>query len=139
MDQPVENLAIGYEPSDNKYGWINNLYRHVIKGGPAGEGFSTVGDLHKFALAMVNEKLVSKESLDLLWTNSSNTGYGYGFTIGQSASGKVDGHGGGFPGLNSNLDIFLDNGYVVVVMSNYDGVASPLAKKVNNLIGRLSK
>ncbi|MGI9550438.1 MAG: serine hydrolase domain-containing protein, partial [Aurantibacter sp.] len=69
MDQPVENLAIGYEPSNNVYGWENNLYKHVIKGGPAGGGFSTVRDLHKFAIALTNEKLVSKTSLELLWTD----------------------------------------------------------------------
>lgn len=139
MDQPVENLAIGYERSDNKFGWINNLYKHVIKGGPAGGGFSTVGDLHKFSMALVNEKLVSKKSLDLLWTDYSNAEYGYGFTIKQTPSGKVVGHSGGFPGLNSNLDIFLDNGYVVAVMSNYDQGASPLAKKISHLIARLPK
>lgn len=139
MDQPVENLAMGYERSDNGYGWTNNLYKHVIKGGPAGGGFSTVRDLHKFAMALVNGKLVSKASLDLLWTDYSNAGYGYGFSIRQSASGKVVGHSGGFPGLNSNLDIFLDQEYVVVVMSNYDRGASPLAKKVSDLIDRLAK
>ena len=55
MDQPVENLAMGYERCDNTYGWINNLCKHVIKGGPAGGGFPTVGGLHKFAMALVNE------------------------------------------------------------------------------------
>lgn len=139
MDQPVENLAIGYSRADNNFGWENNLYKHVIKGGPAGGGFSTVVDLHRFAMALVNGELVSKKSLDLLWTDYSNSGYGYGFTIGKGASGKVVGHSGGFPGLNSNLDIFLDNGYVVAVMSNYDGGASPLAKKINHLIAQLSK
>ncbi len=139
MDQPVENLAIGYSRSDNIFGWENNLYKHVIKGGPAGGGFSTVGDLHKFAMALVNEKLVSKESLDLHWTDYSNGAYGYGFSIRKGASGKVVGHSGGFPGINSNLDIFLDNGYVVAVMSNYDQGASPLAKKISDLIARLSK
>ncbi len=137
MDQPVENLAIGYSRADNNFGWENNLYKHVIKGGPAGGGFSTVGDLHKFAMALVNEKLVSKESLNLLWTDSSNGSYGYGFSIKKGASGKVVGHSGGFPGINSNLDIFLDNGYVVVVMSNYDNGAIPLGTKINHLIARL--
>lgn len=33
MHQPVENLAIGYSRADNKLGWENNLYKHVIKGG----------------------------------------------------------------------------------------------------------
>lgn len=139
MDQPVKNLAIGYSRSDNNFGWENNLYKHVIKGGPAGGGFSTVGDLHKFAMALVNEKFVSNESLNLLWTNYSNGAYGYGFFIKKGASGKVVGHSGGFPGINSNLDIFLDNGYVVAVMSNYDQGASPLANKISHLIARLSK
>ena len=48
------------------------------------------------------------------------------------------GHGGGFPGLNSNLDIFVDSGYVVVVMSNYDEGASPVAQRINYLIGRVN-
>ncbi|MEM8508832.1 MAG: serine hydrolase domain-containing protein [Bacteroidota bacterium] len=139
MDQPVENLAIGYSRSDNSFGWENNLYKHVIKGGPAGGGFSTIGDLHRFAIALRNEKLVSKQSLKLLWTDHASSGYGYGFTIEKGASGKVVGHSGGFPGLNANLDMFLDTGYLVVVMSNYDGGASPLAKKINHLIARLSE
>ena len=37
MDYPVENLAIGYSPNwKSPYGWQNNYYKHVIKGGPAG-------------------------------------------------------------------------------------------------------
>ncbi len=138
MDQPVENLAIGYIPTEkNKYGWENNLYKHVIKGGPAGGGYSTVRDLHKFALALTNEKLISKTSLDLIWTDHLKSRYGYGFEVMMSENGKVVGHSGGFPGLNSNLDIFLENGYVVVVMSNYDSAANPVATKIKEIIGRL--
>jgi hypothetical protein len=32
---------------------IEIIFRHVLKGGPAGGGFSTVKDLHKFALSRV--------------------------------------------------------------------------------------
>lgn len=135
MDQPVENLAIGYVPTkNNEYGWENNIYKHVIKGGPAGGGFSTVRDLHKFALALLNEKLVSKSSLDLLWEDHSKSSYGYGFKVTMGSKGKVVGHSGGFPGISSNLDIFLDNGYIVVVMSNYDKGAYKVAKQINNLL-----
>ncbi|SHI96526.1 serine hydrolase domain-containing protein [Aquimarina spongiae] len=138
MDQPVENLAIGYIPSSkNPLGWENNIYKHVIKGGPAGGGFSTVKDLHLFALALKNEKLVSKSSLELLWTDHAKAGYGYGFTLKSGNTGKVVGHGGGFPGLNSQLDIFLDNGYIVTVMSNYDRGAGPVAKKIYDWIENL--
>ncbi len=135
MDFPEENLAIGYIRSENsEYGWENNLYKHVIKGGPAGGGFSTVGDLHRFARALQTGKLVSRETLETLWSDHSGTGYGYGFGIGFGPAGKIVGHGGGFPGLNANLDIFLDNGYVVAVMSNYDRAARPLAEGIQSFI-----
>ena len=137
MDQPVENLAIGYVPSNNNYGWENNIYKHVIKGGPAGGGFSTVRDLHKFAVALIDEKLVSKPTLNQLWTDYYQSNYGYGFTVETTTDGKVVGHSGGFPGLNSSLEIFLDKGYIVCVMSNYDSGASPIAHRINQLIGRL--
>ncbi len=137
MDYPVENLAIGYIPSgDTKYGWQNNLFKHVIKGGPAGGGFSTVADLHRFARALQTGKLVSQESLELLWTSHSDSNYGYGFSIANGNAGLVTGHGGGFPGLNGNLDIFVDRGYIVAVLANYGGAATPVAEKIKQLIGR---
>jgi CubicO group peptidase (beta-lactamase class C family) len=138
MDYPVENLAIGYSPDwKSKYGWQNNLFKHVIKGGPAGGGFSTVDDLYKFARALLAGKLVSVESLDVLWKDHSGENYGYGFSVEEGSSGKVVGHGGGFPGINGNLDIFVDKGYIVAVLSNYDQGASPVARKINQLLARV--
>lgn len=138
MDQPVENLAIGYDrAADNEWGWENNLYKHVIRGGPAGGGFSTVGDLHRFALALISGQLVSETSLETMWTPQSDDTYGYGFSIEEGANGKVVGHGGGFPGLNANLDIMLDRGYHVAVMANYGGAASPVASQIAALMARV--
>ncbi len=138
MDQPVENLAIGYSPtSNNKYGWENNIYKFVIKGGPAGGGFSTVGDLHHFALALINRKLVSSASQDLLWTDHSKSDYGYGFDVRMGSKGKVIGHNGGFTGVSSDFDIFMDSGYIVVILSNYSDVAHPVERLINQLICRL--
>ncbi|MBU4330324.1 MAG: beta-lactamase family protein, partial [Acidobacteria bacterium] len=138
-DDPVENLAIGYLPDRNSpYGWKNNLYKHVIKGGPAGGGFSTVGDLHRFALALLSGKLVTEDSLKKMWTNHSDGNYGYGFGIEDTAGGKIVGHGGGFDGINSNLDIFVDAGYIVAVMSNISNGASPLARKIQTLLVQMN-
>jgi len=138
MDYPVENLAIGYSPDrKSHYGWQNNLYKHVIKGGPAGGGFSTVGDLHSFGVALLEGKLVSGESLEKMWTDQAGEGYGYGFTLLETAKGMVIGHGGGFSGINSNLDVFVDSGYIVAVMSNIDQGASPLARKIRELISNI--
>jgi CubicO group peptidase (beta-lactamase class C family) len=73
---------------------------------------------------------VSQESLDRMWTDHSGEGYGYGFGLFETPNGKVVGHSGGFAGINSNLDIFLDRGYVAVVMSNYSSGASPIARQI---------
>jgi CubicO group peptidase (beta-lactamase class C family) len=135
MDEPVENLAIGYIPDpESAQGYRNNIFRHVIKGGPAGGGFSTVGDLHKFARALQNGNLVSKESLNEMWTDQSDSGYGFGFIVSQSPTGTIVGHSGGFPGLNGQLDLYVDNGFVVSVLSNYDGGASPVATYIRQQI-----
>ena len=137
MDEPVENLAIGYDPDpESKYGWRNNYFMHVIRGGPAGGGFSTVGDLHGFGRALVSHVLVTQESLDAMWTPHSDSGYGYGFGISVGPRGVVVGHSGGFSGINGNLSIFVDAGYIVAVLSNYSDGASPLADRIEALIGR---
>lgn len=138
MDYPVGNLAIGYSlDRKSEYGWQNNLFKHVIKGGPAGGGFSTVGDLHGFARALQTGKLVSVDSLKTLWKDHSGENYGYGFGVVQGPNGKVVGHGGGFPGINGQLDIYLDKGYIVAVLSNYDHGASPVAQKISQLLARV--
>jgi len=138
MDYPVENLAIGYSPDPaSPYKWQNNLYKHVLRGGPAGGGFSTVKDLHRFALALLGGKLVSKSTRDLMWTDFKGGSYGYGFTVAQGPSGKAVGHSGGFPGINSRLDIYVDSGFVVAAMCNYDSGAGALANKIGGILDRV--
>jgi CubicO group peptidase (beta-lactamase class C family) len=138
MDYPVENLAIGYSPDwKSPYRWQNNLYKHVIKGGPAGGGFSTVKDLHRFALALLSGKLVSPRMRELMWTDFKGENYGYGFAVSQGPGGKTVGHSGGFDGINSQLDIYVDSGYIVAVMSNIDNGASPLANKIGRTLTRV--
>ena len=138
MDYPVENLAIGYSPDwKSPYHWQNNLYKHVLKGGPAGGGFSTVGDLFKFARALQTGKLVKPESLSLMWKDYTGANYGYGFGVEEGPNGKVVGHSGGFDGINANLNIYLDKGYIVAVLSNYDMGASPVVNRIAQLLARV--
>ncbi len=50
---------------------------------------------------------------------------------------RVVGHGGGFPGISSQLDIYSGLGYDVAVMSNYDPPAAMhVAGKLRSLICR---
>jgi len=64
-----------------------------------------------------------------------NAKYAYGFFDEMSRGTRIVGHGGGFPGINSQLDIYLDKGYTVAVMSNYDPPAAQrIANKARTLI-----
>ncbi|MHC5111456.1 MAG: serine hydrolase domain-containing protein [Planctomycetota bacterium] len=141
MDEPVPNLAIGYFPDSSKAsGWSNNIYQHVIKGGPAGGGFSTVEDLLNFDTALRANKLVSEEFTETLLSakpglNSPN--YGFGFGVRPFNDDTIVGHSGGFPGINSTLDMYLKSGFTLAVMSNYDQGASTISEKCRELIGRL--
>jgi len=140
MDKPVPNLAIGYsrDPSGDGPGWTNNLYKHVVKGGPAGGGFSTVEDLLKFGIALRSGKLLNRKYTEMVWSGKPELGspeYGFGFGIEGEPGNRIVGHGGGFSGINSNLDMFLDSGYTSVVMSNYDMGARPVASKIKELLG----
>jgi len=141
MDQPVPNLAIGYSrDTSSETGWTNNLYKHVIKGGPAGGGFSTVVDLLKFDVALRAHKLLDAAHTEMVWTGKpelNSPDYGFGFGVSGTPESRIVGHSGGFDGISSNLDMFLDSGYTVAVMSNYDGGAMGVAEKIKELLGRL--
>ena len=138
MDQPVPNLAIGYEPSNkNKTGWMNNLFLHVVKGGPAGGGFSTLADMHHFALALTKYELLNQALTEQVYSakpNFHSPNYGYGFNISGTEGNRIIGHRGGFPGILANLSIYLDSDYISVVLSNYGRSAQPVVTEINRLI-----
>jgi CubicO group peptidase (beta-lactamase class C family) len=60
--------------------------------------------------------------------------YGYGFTIRGDSDDRIVGHGGAFPGIGSNLDIYLEQGYVAVVMSNYGRGDREVRNKIRELL-----
>jgi CubicO group peptidase (beta-lactamase class C family) len=143
MDRPVPNVAIGYTrvEEDGERMWKNNLFLHVAKGGPAGGGYSTVDDLHRFADALRSEALVSSETLDLFWEPTAASmkalPYGYGFAVSEWNGERVVGHSGGFHGISARFDLYVDSSTTVVVLSNYDEAAGLVAAKAAELLGRL--
>jgi len=127
MDEPVPNLAIGYGRITNKAGketWISNLFYHSIRGSPAGGGFATVDDLLKFDQAMRSDRLLRRETRERLWTpvpgaTDGTVQWGYGFiTRSDNKLGKVVFHSGGFLGISSILEMYVETGFTVVILSN---------------------
>ncbi len=138
LDGVNENLAVGYEKEytdDGTKRYRNNIFMHVMRGGPAGGGYSTAPDLLRFAQALTSGKLVRPATYELMTTPKPDVNsprYGYGFQL--DPQNRIAGHGGGFPGISSNLDIFKGTGYVAVVMSNYGDAGQPVVDKIRSLV-----
>jgi D-alanyl-D-alanine carboxypeptidase len=112
------------------------------RGTSAGGGYSTVEDLQRFASALLSHKLLNAEYTDLLTTGKVETPgrgkYAFGFSDEGAESGiRHFGHGGGAPGMNGDLQIYPQSGYVIAVLSNLD---PPAASRISDFIGnRLPK
>jgi CubicO group peptidase (beta-lactamase class C family) len=137
LDRVNANLAIGYEKEHTADGiqFRSNIFSHVIRGGPAGGGYSTIGDLLKFVQALRSHKLVGEPYVKLLLSPKpelNSPRYGFGFGI--NPEKQIAGHSGGFEGVSSNLDIFLTSGYTAIVMSNYGNGALSVVSKLQEII-----
>ena len=109
----------------------------MMRGGPQGGGYSTVEDLLKFDIALRSNKLVGAEYVKILLSAKpelKSPQYGYGFQITNRDGVLLVGHSGGFPGISSNLDMFLGTGWTAVVMSNYGRGSSPVQEKMRELV-----
>ncbi len=142
IDRVVPNLAVGYSREGTGEGvrWRANTFEHVIRGGPAGGGYSTVRDLLAFAETLRKGRLVSPATAERLWSAKPelhSLEYGFGFGVGRDALGRSTGHSGGFSGISSILDIYLDTGWTVVVLSNMDDGMPPVAQKLRDVAGRI--
>ena len=104
------------------------------RGTAAGGGYSTVGDLLRFAQALSSGTLISKATLAKA-TSPQRQGYGYGFIVGGRRTSQHYGHSGGAPGMNGELRIFPKLGYVVVSLSNLDPPAA--SQLVNDFVDRM--
>jgi D-alanyl-D-alanine carboxypeptidase len=113
----------------------SNATELPYRGTSAGGGYSTVGDFLKFANALAAHELLDAHYTELLTTGKvpGPIGkYAYGFEDQTSPDGvRRIGHGGGFPGMNGSLSIFLDSHYVVVVLANVD---PPAATEIDRFI-----
>jgi len=134
-DQAVPNRAVGYTKIPGSAGWQPNTNTLAYRGTSAGGGYSTVGDLWRFADALESHKLLNPEYTELLTTGKVSTPgggkYAFGF-VDQTAGGiRFFGQGGGAPGTSGDLRIYPQSGYVIAVLANVD---PPAAQKISDFI-----
>lgn len=142
MDRSVPNLALGYTHL-NGNGEVesgarrNNLLFHAVKGGPAGGGFSTAGDLFRFSQAFSQHRLLSPASTTTLLAgrverpDKPGIVYAYGWQNEIVNGHRIVGHSGGAPGISAQFDLYLDLGYTAVILANYD---PPIAPQIASLL-----
>jgi D-alanyl-D-alanine carboxypeptidase len=119
----VPDRAVGYLRASSGSDWVPNTDTLPWRGTAAGGGYSTVGDLLRFAQALDSGTLLSEATLAEA-TRPHQQQYGYGFDVqGRGRLGSY-GHGGGAPGMNGELRVFPELGYVVVSLSNLDPPAA---------------
>jgi D-alanyl-D-alanine carboxypeptidase len=112
----VNGRAIGYTPGQN--GLVPNTDGMPWSGTSAGGGYSTVRDLFLFAEALQSGKLLGTELLrEARQASPKRRDYGMGFYV--LPDGGY-GHGGGAPGINGELHILPQDGYVLVALANRD-------------------
>ena len=143
IDLVVPNLAIGYSRERTAGGaqWRANTFEHVIRGGPAGGGYSTARDLLAFAEAMRKGKLVSAATGERLWSAKpelKSPDYGYGFGVGKDALGRSAGHSGGFSGdrLRPRTSTSTRAGRSSSSRT-WTAACSPVAQKLREVAGRI--
>jgi D-alanyl-D-alanine carboxypeptidase len=132
--RPVPDLALGYTKRGGKT-WHTDRTSPQVRGTAAGGGYTTAGDLLRFANALQDNTLLDAHDTELLTTGHVampiGGHYGYGFEVFTLNGLRCFGHGGLGPGLDDDLKICPHAGYVVVVLANMD---PPTGQRISSYI-----
>ena len=104
---------MGYTRRGPNRAWLKNVDFQPYRGSSAGGGYSNVTDLLKYSIALKTRKLVNPDDDG---KPRQETGLGIA---------------GGSDGVNTILLVNPNNGYTVIVLSNYD---PPSAEKIGEQI-----
>src|SRR5687767_8280875 len=126
-DSLVPGRAVGYMRQASG-ALVSNAPTLPYRGTSAGGGYSTVGDLARFAVALREHRLLDPPHTALLLSGKVAVApgfqYAYGFVDRVVGGRRFVGHSGGAAGMNGDLAFEPNGGYVVVVLSNFDPPAA---------------
>ena len=140
-DVPTPNLACGYtrrwDGQERDSGpRRTNIYTRPARGSSAGGGYSTADDLLQFTRALAENKLLPEA-----WTRWMLTGRDPQAPVPAAPAPRGGlGFAGGAPGINADVELDLDAGWTVIVLSNYDPPsAQRVAKRIRGWLAGLPK
>jgi CubicO group peptidase (beta-lactamase class C family) len=108
-------------------------------GSPAGGGYASANDLLGFATALYDGSLIDAGHREEMTTfkveEAPGEGYAYLYADRRVNGRRYIGHNGGAPGINAEFSVFPDSAYVIVVLSNVDANATPVADQIRQWVG----
>ena len=132
----VENLAAGYAPIGHYD--VENAY-HIDWTSKTGHGsiYATTEDLNKFAGAILNNQILTKQSWQKIFTDYGDQ-VGYGWFIKNHLDKKRFQMNGRSPGFSSYFAIYPDDRLVVIVLSNnYISLPPDLGRQLAALVNKM--
>jgi CubicO group peptidase (beta-lactamase class C family) len=117
----IPHRAAGYRRIGDQF--ANAAYLDMTIPHAAGALYSTVEDLHRWSVALDEEKLISSAAYEKMYTPAKGS-YAYGWIVDEQFGRKRIGHGGGINGFSTYIGRFPEEKVCVVVLSNMEGTAS---------------
>jgi D-alanyl-D-alanine carboxypeptidase len=133
--------AIGYfVPRDSgSTDLISNFDDLGYIGSPAGGGYASANDLLRFAVALYSDSLIDVQHREEMTSykvkEGPDDGYAYLYADRRVNGRRYIGHNGGAPGINAEFSVFPESGYTIVVLSNTNFNASPVADQIRQWVG----
>jgi CubicO group peptidase (beta-lactamase class C family) len=133
-DKPVADLSVGYSKRRGT-SWHSDRAAPQVRGTASGGGYTTVGDLLRFANALQDSKLLGAQYTELLKNGDIATpkgiNYSYGFEVTTWDGLRCFGKSRLGPGTDDNFNICPAAGYVVAVLTNMD---PPAGQRISGFI-----
>jgi CubicO group peptidase (beta-lactamase class C family) len=135
-DDTAAGFARGYmKGADGQ--WQDNEADLGLRGSAAGGGYASAQDLLAFSRALSSERLLLRAQLETLWTAHTQPGpigYGYLFSVGNTAGHRWVGHDGGAPGISAEFLHYPDDGLAIIVLANQDNAAAAMREWLHALV-----
>jgi CubicO group peptidase (beta-lactamase class C family) len=123
-----------YQPNNPAYS--TTYFIAPVKGSSAGGAYVTAKDLLSFSVSLMNNKLLNKQYTDIVISGKApydrperRKKYAYGFAEQFVNDERIVFHDGGANGISTQMDIYPESGYTVIVLSNYDAPSAFLVTR----------
>lgn len=134
-------LRTRFYSRDNSGAVINAEFLDSSYKTAGGGWLSSAPDVARFAVAMLSDRLVTRATRDVMWTEQTPTdglgrmAYGLGWQFGMTEGVRLVGHGGSQQGTSAALLMAPARRAAVVVLTNSDGVgAAGLAARLLRIV-----